>query len=108
MSGIDKLYSKDFAVKLAAIRLRTYIPAQVHNEVDVFENEEQDMIVSIRTQCIYDAVILYFNALQQVFENIHFLKPNVGCGSEFWLPGRDIIQQMKLVILSMYNNVSNY
>lgn len=105
LSGIDALYSKDFAVKLSAIRLRTFIPAQVHNEVDVFENLEQDMIVSIHTQCIYDAVVLYFNALQQVFESIHFLEPNVGCGRGFWLPGRDIIKHMKLVKLSMYKNL---
>lgn len=97
MSGVDALYSKDFSARVAAIRLRTFMPAQIHNEVDVFENEEQDKIVSIRTQCVYDAVVMYFNALKQVFEAIHFLEPSVRCGGGFWQPGQDIVKQMQLV-----------
>ncbi|XP_065356425.1 glutamate receptor ionotropic, kainate 2 [Calliphora vicina] len=97
LSGVDGLYSQDFSARVAAIRLRSFMPAQIHNEADVFENEEQDKIVSIRTQCVYDAVVMYFNALKQVFEAIHFLEPTVRCGGGFWQPGQDIVKQMQLL-----------
>ncbi|KAM7352229.1 glutamate receptor IIB [Cochliomyia hominivorax] len=95
LSGLETLYSKEFTARVAAIRLRTFIPAPTHNEVDVFENEEQETIVALRTQCIYDAVVMYFNALKQVFQSIHFLESSTSCGRGYWRPGRDIVKEMK-------------
>lgn len=96
MSGIENLYSKEFALRLAAIRLRSFMPAEVHDELDIFENEEQDKIVSIRTQCVYDAVVLFFNALTQL-NFLEFPQPRVRCDRGFWGPGSTVIKQMKEV-----------
>ena len=97
LSGIEELYSKDFTARVSSMRLRPFVPAPVHNELDVFASEEQETIVSLHSQCIYDAVVLYFNALKQVFEGIEFLEPRLRCGAGYWRPGREIVQQMKEV-----------
>lgn len=99
LSGIDTLYSVEFSARVAAVRLRPFIPAPTHSEMDVFESEEQESIVSIRTQCIYDAVVMYFNALQQVFQSIQYLEPSLRCGWGFWRPGKDIVKEMKQVYI---------
>jgi len=38
VSGIERFYSREFTVSVAAARIRSYIPPPVHDEIDVFDN----------------------------------------------------------------------
>ncbi|XP_030380658.1 uncharacterized protein LOC115628614 [Scaptodrosophila lebanonensis] len=95
ISGIDRFYSREFTVAVAAMRLRTYIPPPVHDETDVFGGDEENKFPSLRSQLLYDAVVLYYNSLVQVVERTAFYTPQYGCGRGFWQPGPLIVQQMK-------------
>ncbi|EDW76392.1 uncharacterized protein Dwil_GK14684 [Drosophila willistoni] len=95
VSGIDRFYSRDFTVAVAAIRIRAYIPPPLHDEIDVFDNEVDTRFDSLRTQLVYDAVVLFYNALLQLSQRTGFYTPEFGCGRGFWQPGPHLIQQMK-------------
>ncbi|XP_060666776.1 glutamate receptor ionotropic, kainate 2 [Drosophila nasuta] len=95
LSGIDRFYSREFRVAVAAMRIRAYIPPPVHDEVDVFEDEEDKRFASLSTQLIYDAVVLYYNAMLQLSQRSGFYTPQFGCGRGFWQPGPHLVQQMK-------------
>ncbi|KAH8377029.1 hypothetical protein KR093_002855 [Drosophila rubida] len=95
ISGIDRFYSNEFRVAVASIRIRTYIPPPVHDEADVFDDEEDKRFAALSTQLIYDAVVLYYNAMLQLSQRSGFYKPQFGCGRGFWQPGPHLVQQMK-------------
>lgn len=46
LSGIDGFYSRDFTVAVAAVRIRTYVPPPVHDEIDVFDNSVDTRVKS--------------------------------------------------------------
>ncbi|SPP86017.1 glutamate receptor ionotropic, kainate 2 [Drosophila guanche] len=95
VSGIDRFYSREFTVTVAAVRLRTYIPPPVHDEIDVFDNEVDTRFDSLGTQLVYDSVVLFYNALLQMSQRSGFYIPQFSCGHGFWKPGPHVVQQMK-------------
>ncbi|XP_017098823.2 glutamate receptor ionotropic, kainate 2 [Drosophila bipectinata] len=95
ISGIDRFYSKEFTVSIAAIRIRNYIPPPVHDEIDVFDNEVDDMFDSLETQLLYDSVVLFYNALLELSQRSGFYAPQTRCGLGFWQPGPRLVEQMK-------------
>ncbi|KAH8403004.1 hypothetical protein KR222_003098, partial [Zaprionus bogoriensis] len=94
-SGIDRFYSNTFRVAVAAIRVRTYVPAPVHDEVDVFDHSVDDRFLTLSTQLIYDAVVLYYNAMLELSKVPGFYTPQFSCGRGFWRPGPELVQKMK-------------
>lgn len=120
VSGIDRFYSSKFTVAVAAVRIRSYIPPPVHDEIDVFDNEVDDRVgsywlsikkiiklticyiflqqfASLSTQLVYDAVVLFYNAVLQLSQHTGFYTPQFSCGRGFWQPGPHLVQQMKKV-----------
>ncbi|XP_030555154.1 glutamate receptor ionotropic, kainate 2 [Drosophila novamexicana] len=95
VSGIDRFYSSKFTVAVAAVRIRSYIPPPVHDEIDVFDNEVDDRFASLSTQLVYDAVVLFYNAVLQLSQHTGFYTPQFSCGRGFWQPGPHLVQQMK-------------
>ncbi|XP_064553646.1 glutamate receptor ionotropic, kainate 2 [Drosophila montana] len=95
VSGIDRFYSSKFTVAVAAVRIRSYIPPPVHDEIDVFDNEADDRFASLSTQLVYDAVVLFYNAVLQLSQHTGFYTPQFSCGRGFWQPGPHLVQQMK-------------
>ncbi|KAH8248660.1 hypothetical protein KR032_001976 [Drosophila birchii] len=97
VSGIDRFYSREFTVSVAAVRIRTYIPPPIHDEIDVFDNEVDTRFASLGTQLIYDSVVLFYNALLEISQRPGFHTPQFSCGRGFWQPGPRLIEQMKMV-----------
>ncbi|KAH8321257.1 hypothetical protein KR059_008934, partial [Drosophila kikkawai] len=97
VSGIDRFYSREFTVSVAAVRIRTYIPPPVHDEIDVFDNEVDTRFASLGTQLVYDSVVLFYNALLEISQRPGFYTPQFSCGRGFWQPGPRLIEQMKMV-----------
>ncbi|XP_017845406.1 glutamate receptor ionotropic, kainate 2 [Drosophila busckii] len=97
ISGIERFYSREFTVAIAAVRIRTYMPLPVHDEIDVFHSETEERFVSLASQLIYDAIVLLFNALQQLNQQPGFYTPQFSCGRGFWQPGPHLVQQMKQI-----------
>ncbi|XP_052837544.1 glutamate receptor ionotropic, kainate 2 isoform X1 [Drosophila gunungcola] len=97
VSGIDRFYSREFTVSVAAVRLRSYIPPPVHDEIDVFDNEVDTRFDSLGTQLVYDSVVLYYNALLVISQRPGFYVPQFSCGRGFWQPGPRLVDQMKKI-----------
>ncbi|KAL7740685.1 hypothetical protein ACLKA6_000052 [Drosophila palustris] len=77
LSGIDRFYSNEFRVAVAAIRIRTYVPPPVHDEIDIFDNAEEDRFASLATQLIYDAIVLFYNAYVTIEPTFWILRASV-------------------------------
>ncbi|EDW88912.1 glutamate receptor ionotropic, kainate 2 [Drosophila yakuba] len=97
ISGIDQFYSRDFTVSVAAVRIRTYVPPPVHDEIDVFDNSVDTRFSSLESQLIYDSVVLFYNALLEISQLPGFYIPNFSCGRGFWQPGPRLVEQMKQI-----------
>ncbi|XP_036340677.1 glutamate receptor ionotropic, kainate 1-like [Rhagoletis pomonella] len=96
-SNIRSLYSRNFVANMIAVRVRPYMPPPVHDEADVFENEQEDQIITIRSKLLYDAIVLYFNALRRQIRNLHYQAPKVRCHRGYWRTGLELLDQMKLL-----------
>ncbi|TDG47195.1 hypothetical protein AWZ03_006326 [Drosophila navojoa] len=94
-SRIDQFYSREFSVSVKAIRIRSYVPPPVHDETDVFDNEVDNRFSSLSSQLVYDAVVLFYNAVLQLSQKPGFYTPQFSCGRGFWQPGPLVVQQMK-------------
>ncbi|XP_017064315.2 glutamate receptor ionotropic, kainate 2 [Drosophila eugracilis] len=97
VSGIDRFYSREFTASVAAVRIRSYIPPPVHDEIDVFDNFVDTTFSSLETQLVYDAVVLFYNALMEVSQLPGFYIPQFSCGRGFWQPGPRLVEQMKKI-----------
>ncbi|XP_017012821.2 glutamate receptor ionotropic, kainate 2 [Drosophila takahashii] len=97
VSGIDQFYSREFTVAVTAVRIRTYIPPPVHDEIDVFDNYVDTRFSSLLTQLVYDSVVLFYNALLEISQRPGFYIPQLSCGRGFWQPGPRLVKQMKMI-----------
>ncbi|KAH8353734.1 hypothetical protein KR084_013022 [Drosophila pseudotakahashii] len=97
VSGIDQFYSRTFTVSVAAVRIRSYIPPPVHDEIDVFDNYVDTRFSSLGTQLVYDSVVLFYNALLEISQLPGFYIPQLSCGRGFWQPGPRLVKQMKMI-----------
>ncbi|XP_017048955.1 glutamate receptor ionotropic, kainate 1 isoform X2 [Drosophila ficusphila] len=95
ISGVDRFYSPEFTVSVAAVRIRTYIPPPIHDEKDVFSEDADNMFLSLGTQLLYDSVVLFYNALSEISQRPGFYMPQFSCGRGFWQPGPHLVEQMK-------------
>ncbi|KAH8421152.1 hypothetical protein KR009_003820, partial [Drosophila setifemur] len=95
ISGIERFYSREFTVAVAAVRIRTYIPPPIHDEIDVFDSKLDNMFASLGTQLIFDAVVLFYNALLELSQRPGLYIPQFTCGRGFWQPGPRLVQKMK-------------
>uniref|UniRef100_A0A0A1XG63 Glutamate receptor, ionotropic kainate 1 n=1 Tax=Zeugodacus cucurbitae TaxID=28588 RepID=A0A0A1XG63_ZEUCU len=96
-SNIHSLDRHNFMATIVAVRVRSYMPPPVHDETDVFEDEEEDPINTIRAKLLYDAVVLYFNAIRNQIRSSRYQEPRVRCQRGYWRSGMDILDQMKLL-----------
>ncbi|XP_037709797.1 glutamate receptor ionotropic, kainate 2 [Drosophila subpulchrella] len=97
VSGIERFYSREFTVSVAAARIRSYIPPPVHDEIDVFDNFVDTRFDSLGTQLVYDSVVLFYNALLEISQRSAFYIPQFSCGRGFWQPGPRLVEQMKMI-----------
>uniref|UniRef100_A0A0K8WAY1 Glutamate receptor, ionotropic kainate 2 n=1 Tax=Bactrocera latifrons TaxID=174628 RepID=A0A0K8WAY1_BACLA len=96
-SNIRSLNSRQFIAKMVAVRVRAYMPPPVHDEADVFEDIERDPIITVCARLLYDAVVLFFNAIRNQIRSSRYQEPRVRCERGFWRFGVEILDQMTLL-----------
>ncbi|XP_054744748.1 glutamate receptor ionotropic, kainate 1 [Anastrepha obliqua] len=95
-TNLRSLYSPKFLAVMVALRMRPFKPPPVHDEADFFDKEQFEQIITTHGKLLYDAVVLYFNAVRQLIHSSHYQEPRVRCQRGYWRTGLKILDQMKL------------